>query len=174
MRNSFVKSLETQHEHFLKAFEDYRNQLTEVLFYGERISRAELKDGKKEFIRGLREEMDAVQSVLLPAITVSQKEWTVSGVKLFAQVQDKLRETVTRTEENVNFFANPEAPKDERNEAAREILKYLYRLDSALTIYFSLLEKHLLPVGDKRLEDDEKEKLLQPLAHFYRPDPNNS
>lgn len=84
---------------------------------------------------------------------------------MFADVQDRLVEVADQTEENVDFFANPDAPKDERNDAARETLKDLYRLDSILTLYFDLFEQHLLQPADRELDDDEKDSVLTPLGY---------
>jgi hypothetical protein len=166
LENSFIETLKNQHLNFLNEFESYRDQLTDVLFYGERISRSELKEGKDDFFRGLRSQLDRVQNVLLPAVTDSEKPPVLSGVGLFADVQDNLLDIANRTEENVDFFANPDAPKEERNDAARETLKDLYRLDSVLGMYFNLLETHLLPEGEDKLDADEKDKLLEPLSGY--------
>lgn len=160
MTDSFVREMKHTHEEFLNLFEEYRDKLTEVLFYGERISRSELQEGKEDFLQGLRQHIDTVQGILLPAVTSSDNSSNVVAIDLFADFQDKLRSVANDTEDNVEFFANPDAPKDERNDAARETLKDLYRLDSLLSSYFELIENHFLVAGDEQLDEDEKQQLL--------------
>lgn len=148
------------HDEFLGMFSEYRDKLTEVLFYGERISRSELQEGKESFLRGLRQHIEAVRQILLPAVTPSDSSGGVVAIDLFADFQDQLQSVADDTEGNVDFFANPDAPKDERNDAARETLKDLYRLDSMLTSYFELVENHFLEPGNQQLDADEKQQLL--------------
>jgi len=164
LTKSFLDDAHIQHEEFLDAFESYRDQLTEVLFYGERISRSELTEGKQRVLQSLRDHIHSVQNTLLPAITSSDGELPVNGVELFADVQDNLLTIAKKTEDNIDFFANPDAPKEDRNDAARETLKDLYRLDSALNLYFRLLEDHLLVAGEQELASDEKDELLLPFS----------
>lgn len=164
MTPSFTDTVKEQNEAFSDVFAEYRDQLTDVLFYGERISRSELTEGKDEVLRRLRHQIKSVQEILLPAVTNSEEPSSLSGVELFASVQDRLLTIAEETEENVEFFANPDAPKDDRNDAAREILKDLYRLDSSLSLYLELLENHLLEAAERELDEDEKDELLQPFA----------
>lgn len=164
MSQSFTDTVTQQHETFLELFDEYRDQLTDVLFYGERISRSELTEGKDRVLRRLRNQIESVKEILLPAVTNSEEPSSLSGVELFATVQDTLMNLAEETEENVDFFANPDAPKEDRNDAAREILKDLYRLDSSLNLYLELLEEHLLEAAERELDEDEKDELLQPLA----------
>lgn len=166
MSQSFTETVKEQNKAFIGQFEEYRNQLTDVLFYGERISRSELTEGKDQVLRRLRHQIESVQEILLPAVTDSEDAPSLSGVELFATVQDRLLSITEQTEDNVEFFANPDAPKEDRNDAAREILKDLYRLDSSLSLYLELLEDHLLEAADQELDEDEKNELLQPLANL--------
>jgi len=102
--------------------------------------------------------------VLLPAVTATNSEQVVSDVQLFADFLDRLLMVAESTEDNIDFFANPDAPKEDRNDAAREVLKDLYRLDSILSIFLNLLEEHFLEKADQELTEDEREELLLPLA----------
>ncbi|MFB6346007.1 MAG: hypothetical protein ABEK50_09575 [bacterium] len=172
MTDNFVAEMKQTHADFLELFEEYRNKLTEVLFYGERISRSELQEGKDTFLNGLRRHIETVQQILLPAVTPSDSSGDVVAIDLFADFQDRLEKQASQTEdteENIEFFANPDAPKDERNDAARETLKDLYRLDSLLSTYFQLIENHFLTAGSEQLDDDEKQQLLEELR-VVRPD----
>jgi hypothetical protein len=164
MSTSLSESIRDQHERFLEVFGEYRDKLTEVLFYGERISRSELTEGKDRVIGSLKTYADVLRKVLLPAVTDTETEHPVSGVELFADFLDRLLMFAEGTEGNIEFFANPDAPKEDRNDAAREVLKDLYRLDSVLSVTFNLLEEHLLEEADEELTEDERAELLSPLA----------
>lgn len=163
MEDTFISEMKNTHHEFLDLFEAYRDKLTDVLFYGERISRSELQEGKDAFLNGLRQHIDTVQQILLPAVTPSDSSTGVVAIDLFADFQDRLQTVADETEENVDFFANPDAPKEERNDAARETLKDLYRLDSMLSTYFKLIENHFLTPGTDQLDEDEKQQLLDEL-----------
>lgn len=164
MSRSLSESLRDQHERFLSLFGDYREQLTEVLFYGDRISRSDLTQGKDRVLGSLENYVDVVREVLLPAVTDTDVEQAVSGVELFADFLDRLLVVTESTEDNIDFFANPDAPKEDRNDAAREVLKDLYRLDSILSVSLNLLEEHLLDIAENELTEDERDELLLPLT----------
>lgn len=163
--DSFSNNASNQHREFLEVFEAYRDQLTDVLFYGKKISRSDLTEGKNRVLDNLQDHIETVQQVVLPAVTGSADDGPVNGLELFADVQDRLLTVTEQTEDNVNFFANPDAPKEERNDAARETLKDIHRLDSLLSLYLELFEEHLLEPAERELDGDEKKSVLAPLGY---------
>ncbi len=169
MTRPLSDSLRDQHETYRSRFGDYREKLTEVLFYGDRISRSELTQGKNQVLGALNRYVEVVREVLLPAVANTQVNQAVSGVELFADLLDRLLMVVKSTEDNIDFFANPDAPKEDRNDAAREVLKDLYRLDSIQSLTLNLLEEHLLKQADDELTEDECEELLIPLSDLSEP-----
>jgi hypothetical protein len=164
MSRPLSETLRDQHETYRSLFGKYREKLTEVLFYGERISRSDLTQGKDRVLGSLKRYAEVLREVLLPAVTATNSEQVVSDVQLFADFLDRLLMVAESTEDNIDFFANPDAPKEDRNDAAREVLKDLYRLDSILSIFLNLLEEHFLEKADQELTEDEREELLLPLA----------
>lgn len=151
------------HDRLKQSFTDYRNQLSDVLFRGEPISRSELQEGKDELVRGLRLHVDAVQRILFPAITTSDNNTSFQPANILAPFQNRLLSLADRVDERVDFFANPEGEKEERNQAARNLLKDLYRIDGLLNTYLDVLEEQCLKPNLHRLDPDEQESLLADL-----------
>lgn len=163
MRTQFVDGVRSAHDRLRKLFSTYRNKMAEVLFHGEPISRSELRENKQDLVRGLRMQVDAVQRILFPAITAPKTESPTQPANLLAPFQDRLLSLVDEVDERVDFFADPEGDKEARNQAARALLKDLYRIDGLLDTYLSVLEQHCVDPGFERLDPDEREELLADL-----------
>jgi len=54
MSRPLSETLRDQHETYRSLFGKYREKLTEVLFYGERISRSDLTQGKDRVLGSLK------------------------------------------------------------------------------------------------------------------------
>ncbi len=163
MRTKFVDGIRSAHDRLRSLFTSYRDQMADVLFHGEPISRSDLREGKEDLVRGLRLQVDAVQRILFPAITAANTEIPVQPAPLLAPFQDRLLSLVEEVDERVDFFADPDGDKEARNRAARALLKDLYRIDGLLGTYLDVLEQHCLDPGFERLDPDEREELMEDL-----------
>ncbi len=159
MTEAFVEEIERSHKQLYGNFAGYRDQITDVLFYGKQISRSDLCQGKDEFVESINQHVESIQQILLPAVSGPNKA-EINPADVLAFHQKRLRERIDHLDETIDFFADPERAKDERNNAAREALKDLYRLDDFLNTYFQILETIFLRAGDNVLDEDEKQELL--------------
>lgn len=163
MRTQFVEGVRSAHDRLRNHFSDYREKMSEVLFHGEPISRSELRESKQDLVQGLRMQVDAVQRILFPAITAPETDSPIQPANLLAPFQDRLLSLVDEVDGRVDFFADPEGDKEDRNRAARALLKDLYRIDGLLNTYLDVLEQHCVDPGFERLDPDEREELLEDL-----------
>lgn len=159
MPRAFVEEIEQSHKQLYRVFSEYRDQITDVLFYGKQISRSELREGKDRVANGVRRHIDATQQILLPAVS-GPNPADINPADVLAFLQKQLLDRLHHIDETIEFFADPDRPKEERNNAAREALKDLYRLDDFLETYFDIVEEIFLPAGNNVLDEDEKEELM--------------
>lgn len=162
MTEDFQRQMASSHQQLTRDFAEYRDQIAQVLFFGERIARSELQEGIESVVDDLENHIDAVQRIVLPAL--SSEQAGLEAVDVLADFQDDIRNQLHRTRDEIERFADPDRAKDERNKAAREALKDLYRLDGLLEPYFDLVEKHFLTQSNGRLDEDEQDQLLNSVS----------
>ena len=161
MSEDFQRKMASIHHRLVNRFEEYRDQIAQVLFFGERISRSDLQEGMNDVGRELEAHVDAIQQIVLPALSVDKAG--LNAVDVLATFQNQMLQQVASTKENIELFADPDQPKEKRNRAAREALKDLYRLDGLIRPYFQLVEQHFLAGSNGRLDEDEREELVDVL-----------
>ncbi len=161
MSEDFQREVASVHHRLVNRFEEYRDQIAQVLFFGERISRSDLQEGINEVVRDLEAHVDAIQRIVLPAL--SGDETSLSAVDMLATFQNQMLEQVDATKENIELFADPDQPKEKRNRAARNALKDVFRLDGLIRPYFRLVEQHFIARSNGRLDEDEREELISTL-----------
>ncbi|MFB6356024.1 MAG: hypothetical protein ABEJ65_05870 [bacterium] len=162
MSSDFVEDVEMKQQQLVQEFNNFREQLSDVLFYGRRVSRENLVDLKDSLRNGIGSHIGAVREILLPALS-EQTDALLNPVDIVASVQNQLEAVVDETVDKIDHFVDPEAPDESRNDAARESLKHLYRIDGLLNTYLRIITDNVLETAEEVLDEDEQEEFLERL-----------
>lgn len=168
--SDFTQSIKERHRDLINRYNRFRKTVSGILLLNttqaeQQYSREELIKRKSKIRSQINQHIEAVQSIMLPALSGPDDD-TSTSVNVLATVQNRLQELLGATNEHFNGLLDQTSTEKDRREVARKVLLDMFRLDSLLKVYLETVETHYVPLGDRQLDDDEKEEIIRAMAEL--------
>jgi hypothetical protein len=166
--SDFEEEVKQQHRSLMNRYNRFRQTVSGILLMNpeqsnEQFSREELIKRKSQIRSQVKNHIEAIQNVMLPALS-DPDHHTSTKVNVLATLQNRLRELLDAMNEHFNGLLDETSTQNDRRNVARKVLLDIFRLDSLLKVYLEIVENHYAPLAARQLDRDEKDDIVRSLA----------